>query len=510
MNQYNLIDEPWIPIRLRAGGRAELGIRETFARSREIGTLEDSSPLILAGLHRLLLAVLYRALEGPTSLDQARALFRDGLPMERIRTYLDRWYDRFWLFHTRWPFAQIPDFEPGEWRAWTVLAAEANADNAKVLFDHVDVQAPGEISPAAAARWLVATQTFSVSCGKSELAHTKTAPSATGAMVLPLGRNLEDSLLFALTPQNGAVQAMDLPVWEREPESVKVLKTGPRRAVQGLADRYTWRTRSIRLMAEPSGNVRRVAFASGVDAEEGEGRDPMLGYRIVESLGILPVQFRDRGLWRDFDSLLPGPKDEGNSPQVVRHAITLSKGKPDRFPRLTLALGQVNNKAKIEFWRMERFELPEALAGDGDLRTEIRSLLDRAEEAQRALWEGCSRFARNLMSRGERKPDPKDVRNFIEQMTPTPAYWSILEARFHELLLAYRLDRSEFEIRLQWLTSVRAALVESWDQHRKSVAGGDAWTLRALVKAEPPVLQELSALAREIRSLIPKSEKEDT
>ena len=154
----------------------------------QIAAIEDPSPLVVAALHRFLLAVLYRALEGPTDIDQAKALFREGLPGERITAYLDKWRDRFWLFDEKYPFGQIPTFEPTTWRAWMVLAAEHNADNAKVLFDHVDVDAPGTISGGAAARWILATQTFSVSCGKSELSHTGTAPSATAAMAMPLGR----------------------------------------------------------------------------------------------------------------------------------------------------------------------------------------------------------------------------------------------------------------------------------------------------------------------------------
>ena len=101
MNHFNLIDEPWIPARLLNGDRVELGVRDTLLRSREIATLEDPSPLVVAALHRFLLAVLYRALEGPSSFEQARALFREGLPEARIRAYLDTWRERFWLFHEK-------------------------------------------------------------------------------------------------------------------------------------------------------------------------------------------------------------------------------------------------------------------------------------------------------------------------------------------------------------------------------------------------------------------------
>lgn len=504
MSRYNLIDEKWIPVRFPDGTRDELGIHETLLRSKEITVIEDPSPLVVASLHRFLLAVLYRALEGPTDIDKAKDLFRTGLPGEKITAYLEKWRDRFWLFDEKYPFGQIPTFEPKAWRAWTVLAAEHNADNAKVLFDHVDVETPGTISEGAASRWMLATQTFSVSCGKSELSHTGTAPAATAAMVLPLGRDLQDTLLLSLIPQNREVTAADFPLWERNPELVGSLKEGIERAPSGLADQYTWRTRSIRLKTNDSGRIGKLAFASGVGNSSGDQTDPMLGYRIDDKKGKLPIQFRERGLWRDFDSLLP---DESHlAPEVIEHAMRLTRSNRDRFPRSVMVLGQVNNKAKIEYWRMERFVLPEALVGDCSIRTDIRQLLTDAEETQKSLWLACRSFARNLLGRGDHEPAGNDIRRFVEQMPVNSWYWSTLESRFHEILSEYTLDRDPDDIRYQWLKSVRDTLVAAWDQHRASVSMGDVWSIRAFIKAERPVLLKRKELNDEILKLEPQKE----
>ncbi len=508
MSRFNLIDEKWIPVRFPDGTRDELGIRDTLLRSGAVEAIEDPSPLVTAGLHRFLLAVLYRAMEGPTDIDQAGALFKSGLPGERITAYLEKWRDRFWLFHERYPFGQVPAFTPRVWRAWTVLAAEHNADNAKVLFDHVDVGNPGDISEGAAARWITATQTFSVSCGKSELSHTGTAPSATAALVLPLGWNLQDTLLFCLVPQNREVSSADLPVWERTPESLDVLRSGFKRLPGGIADRYTWRARSICLEANGSGRVERLAFASGVgDASESQ-TDPMVGYRIEKDRGRLPVQFRERGFWRDFDSLLP---DGSNlAPGVIQHAVELTRSDRERFPRAVMVLGQANNKAKIEYWRMERFALPEALAGDGSIREEVRQLLSRAEETQKSLWTACSSFARDLLSRGGRKPAAEDIKSFVKQMAVNDWYWSTLESRFHEVLRDYTIDREPDDVLYCWLKSVRDTLRKAWEQHSASVSIGDAWAIRALVKADGPVRRKLKELEEQIVKLEPLNrEKED-
>lgn len=495
-SRINLIDEAWIPVRKLNGERAELGIRDTLLRAKEIAAIEDDSPLVVAALHRFLLAVLYRALEGPTDIDQAKAWFNSGLPADQIDAYLERWRHRFWLFDEKNPFFQIPDYEPKTWRAWTALAAEHNADNAKVLFDHVDVTRPYAVPAAAAARWLLAVQTFALGGGNSDFRYTKSAPSATAVIVLPLGHQLEDTLMLNFVPQNRAVLAGDLPVWEREPESLTSLKAGVERATAGNADRYTWRTRSVRLHDDESGGVSAVAFASGLESASIDSFDPMLGYRIDEKKGKLPVQFRERGLWRDFDSLLP---DEAKlAPEVIEHATALARTDRARFPRSVMVLGQSNNKAKIEYWRLERFALPEALLVKHSIRSEIHQLLSDAEENQAALRRACHSYARDLLSRGERNPDAKDIRRAIEQIPATAMYWSALEAEFHDVLGGYSADSDPDVIRLTWLKAIRSTLRDAWRQHANSVSTSDAWTIRALVRAESPINKQLGVLNTEI------------
>lgn len=514
MSEFNLIDEAWIPVRKLDGERVELGIRDTLLKAKEIAVIEDPSPLVTAALYRFLLAVLYRALNGPTDIDQARAWFKSGLPADKIDAYLECWRERFWLFDQQYPFFQIPDFEPKVWRAWTVLAAEHNADNAKVLFDHVDVTRAGSISPSAAARWLLAAQTFAFT-GNSEFGYSSFSPSVNAAMVIPLGNNLEDTLMLCLVDQNRDALKGDKPLWEMEPISVQHLEKGVPRSLMGHAQLYTWASRAIRLRNAGDG-VAHVAFAAGIrvidacgDAQKDKTKDgkknkkavsftdPMAAYHVDKESGKQVRRFSERGLWRDFDSLLPDGADL--APAVIEHATALTRSDRTRFPRSVMVLGQSNNKAKIEFWRLERFALPEALLGDRSIRTEIHQLLTDAETNQQALWRACKSFARDLLSRGERTPDAKDISRFVDQMPVSAAYWSTLEAAFHDVLRHYTAESDPDAIRLAWLKTVRSILRDAWQRHAASVATSDAWAIRALVRAEAHVNRQISALNKEIQ-----------
>jgi len=162
--------------------------------------------------------------------------------------------------------------------------------------------------------------------------------------------------------------------------------------------------------------------------------------------------------------------------------------------------------ANVDFWRMENYTLPEALAGDRFIRTEIRQFLKDAEDTQKSLWLACRSYARDLLSRGDREPVGKDITGFVEQMPVNSWYWSTLEICFHEMLREYTLNRDPDDIRCQWLKSVRNTLRTAWEHHRASVSMGDTWAIRAFVKAEGPVRSKLKELKEEIMKLEPEKE----
>lgn len=501
MSRFNLIDEKWIPVRFPDGTRYELGIRDTLLRAKEIAAIEDSSPLVVAALHRFLLAVLYRALEGPTDIDQAKALFKEGLPSEKITVYLEKWRNRFSLFDEKYPFGQNPNVPKNEIEPWTKLTAEFNATSNKVLFDHTDTKNPGARKPKECARWLLSTMSFSLSGGRGYYP----SPSPNAMMCIPLGRNLHQTLCYSLVHYpNRNVMSGDSALWEREP---KMLPLGtPKQMATGYADLYSWQSRMILLEKLPSGEVAVTRFVAGQGFDNPSSNpDPMQPYKADKTHGKLPVQFReDRGTWRDFDSLLPDntslPDDTSLAPLTIQNAIRLSGRRIDSMPQSVMVLGLRYEppSANVDFWRMERYALPGALSGEHYVRVEIKKLLSEAEDAQRSLWSACSSFARDLLSRGDRNPDSKDIKKFVKQMSANSWYWSTLESRFHEILREYTLDRDSKDIRLQWLKSIRDTLKSAWAQHSATVTMSDAWTIRALIKAEKTVEDKLKELNKEI------------
>ncbi len=504
MSRFNLIDEKWIPVRFPDGSRGELGIQDVLLRAKDIAAIEDPSPLVVAALHRFLLAVLYRALAGPTDIDQAKTLFKSGFPNDKITAYLDKWRDRFWLFDETYPFGQNPNVPKKEIEPWTKLAPEYNATSNKVLFDHTDTRNPGFRQPKECARWLIATMNFSLSGGRGYYP----SPSPNAVMCIPLGRNLQSTLCCNLVPYpNREVMRTDTALWERDPQKLPL--EHPKRTVVGYADLFTWQARMIRLEERSPLGIEQIGFVAGLGFERTEqDADPMQPHKVNKERGRLPVQFReDRGAWRDFDSLLPDA--EGHAPLTIQHALRLAGRETDLLPKAMLVLGlrYTPPNANVDFWRMEQFAIPECLATKQGMRSEVAALLTHAEETQKALWLACRSYARDLLSQGERDPDKSDIANFIKQMPLHASYWSTLESRFHESLGDYTIGHDSDDILCQWLKSVKDALRMAWEQHRASASMGDAWAIRAVVKAEGPIRAKLKELDEEIRKFTPAMEE---
>lgn len=111
MAEFNLIDEEWIPCITLDGRSKEFGIQDTLLKAHELREICDDSPLVTVSIHRLLLAILYRAFQGPTGMGQWKALFASASfnGNKSITEYLDKdkWYDRFFLFDDDHPFMQV-------------------------------------------------------------------------------------------------------------------------------------------------------------------------------------------------------------------------------------------------------------------------------------------------------------------------------------------------------------------------------------------------------------------
>ena len=454
LHSFNLIDKPWIPVIGLDGMIKEASLHETIANAHQLRELSGESPLVIVALHRLLLAILHHRF-GPNSPQAWGELWSHqskGFTMETIDNYFadPKIYDRFDLFHPERPFMQMADnrVQP---KTITAMIHDLASGNNATLFDH-HTDADGiALTPAQAARYLLAAQAFGLA-GLSGLDEKFSyAPCVGGVIFLVQGETLFETLLLNLIkypPAEDLFPAQsdqDAPVWEQDDPFARD-STFPR----GYVDYLTWQNRRIKLIPpdEQSGDglVRQITMAPGLKLD-GEVREPMKLYRrLAADRPLMALRFsEDRALWRDSSALfrlLPNDKTDFQPPHALtwnRDLVYRHRYLPER-PRRIFALGMANDQAKTEFFRSERMPLHPRYLEDSTVVDALETLLKLAETVSNQLWGATNTLACYLVKpdydpqNAKSKPKREDLDPLLGSWGALRYYWAQLETPFYQVL----------------------------------------------------------------------------
>jgi len=486
---FNVLDEPWIPVRTHDGSVREVGLKEAFRHASGYSGLAETSPPNLIALYRLLFAVLHRALAtqyGPwTSTDRAR-WFREGLPQDVVQSYLEKWRDRFWLFHPTHPFMQVAALAEAEetrnkHKPVGQLALESSTGNMVLLFDHSLDDRPTAMTYASACRSLLGLCQFTPGgLVKAVRDSDKAGPLANTAAVVPLGRNLSETLLMGLHPYD-AIRPNDLPAWERSPPGLDELRAPPSLAT-GPNDRYTRLARAVLLLPHTvSGEVRQIRFAAGLALEEDmNAPDPMACYRINKNEQPIRVTFTEgRAVWRDLPSLVPDASRANDIPPAIlgwAADLLMILGEWDiDVPILTAGLA--SDQAKLLRWRIERLVLPKAMLTNPDASAELRAQVRLAERRYRELNIFLSKMIVQTMPNPAHKDTLSRARQILEQSPASAEFFSAAERALPALMK--QIARGEVDTAVRsWQQALVEAAEDAWEAVRRSL-GDSPVVLRA-------------------------------
>ncbi|MCO7639223.1 type I-E CRISPR-associated protein Cse1/CasA [Pseudomonas sp. S 311-6] len=469
---FNLLDEPWLPVRLADGRIDALGLLDVFRRSGEITALADTAPPNLVAQYRLLLAILHRALtlalpEGWKDRDRAR-WYREGLPVEAIIEYLEHWRERFWLFHPEYPFMQVAALAEAEEtkdkkKPWTQIALASANGNTPVVFDHACDAIPTAISPSSVIGNLLGFLQFTPGGLVKTLRDSdKAGALANTAAVLPVGINLTQTLVLCLHPWRGSD---DAPAWEREPLAVSQLRAAPVLAT-GPNDRYTRQSRAVLLLRETDGSILWLHFAAGFALEEdANSPDSMASFR-VGSNGPVRLSFvAGRALWRDLPALVPNPSGTSQPAAVLSYALALHD-QLDPFEssyQPLLIAGLASDQAKLLRWRSESIVLPVALLEDADKARYLRELVEKAEDLFSDLRKLAVRMLAETLPDAGSKDTYTRARSILDASPFTTRYYATAERTLPELLGL--LGEGDFEQATErWHAILRSSALVAWEQ----------------------------------------------
>lgn len=463
---FNLLDQPWIPVRLRGGQVTELGLLALFERAGDIEALAETSPPNLVALHRLLLAVTHRALcRDPgrwTDADRAR-WWRTDLPVAPLHAYLEHWRERFWLFHPTEPFMQVAALETFErtadkFQPWTQLALEQINSFANHEIDACRHPA----HPGLLLRNMLGYMQF-VPGGTVQVIHYSdmAGPLFDSATTIVLGNSLSRTLLLNLHPWSAKSQN-DLPAWEKASPDIDLLLQSPTVAT-GPCSLYARRVRSVLLQQDPDGLVRQIRFGGGDRLQDDENLlDPMRTYQVRKN-GLSRLTFDDgRAIWRDLGSLLPDPtRSVTHAAAVLSWAINLLDLVGEEAVGFLVA-GLAAKKAKLIRWRMDFFVIPVAALSKEDIRLEMRRDIGNAEEVHDKLREMFVMMWATTMPQPEHSETRKKARGLVDGSAISSVYFSTVEQALPQWF--QKLGRGELgDAYLDWNRAVLQACLNAWN-----------------------------------------------
>lgn len=338
--EFNLLDEPWIRVMTEDCIVVERSLMQVLLNSHQYQRLAGELPTQDVALLRLLLAILQTVFyrvdpEGEddpiedraAAIRRWQALWNAGrFLVQPIRTYLETWKDRFWLFHQEHPFYQVPAAALGTKFKASKLNGELSESAHKMrLFPLRDGEEKETLSYAEAARWLVTLIGFDDSASTKKETGTGTGWLGDRVNVYAIGENLFETLMLNLVflKDGRYVWAENIPAWEQP-----TMTTAKKREIplpDNQAELLTLQSRRLILSREEN---RVTGFSStGGDFFGKEGRvnafsEQMTLWRAGKTPKNAVPQFVPasvdpwRQMWRDFEVIL-GRREDTHIPGVV-------------------------------------------------------------------------------------------------------------------------------------------------------------------------------------------------
>lgn len=318
----------------------ERSLMQVLLNSDQYQRLAGELPTQDVALLRLLLAILQTVFyrvdpEGEddpiedraAAIRRWQALWNAGrFPVQPIRTYLETWKDRFWLFHPEHPFYQVPAAAVGTKFKASKLNGELSESAHKMrLFPLRDGEEKETLSYAEAARWLVTLIGFDDSASTKKETGTGTGWLGDRVNVYAIGENLFETLILNLVflKDGKYVWAENIPAWEQP-----TMTTAKKREIplpDNQAELLTLQSRRLILSREEN---RVTGFSStGGDFFGKEGRvnafsEQMTLWRACKTPKNAVPQFVPasvdpwRQMWRDFEVIL-GRREDTHIPGGV-------------------------------------------------------------------------------------------------------------------------------------------------------------------------------------------------
>ena len=375
--EFNLLDEPWIRVMLPDCAVREVSLLEALTQAHAFSALAGELPTQDMAILRVLLAVLHTVFsrtdadgrprpveDKDDALGRWQALWAlRRFPEEPVRAYLEKWRERFYLFHPERPFYQVAQAANGtEFTAAKLNGAISESSNKIRLFPMRAGAEKNRLSYAEAARWLIYLNGFDDTSAKPK---QKNLPSPGAGwlgklgLIVAQGENLFETLMLNLVMLSDQDEPWgeNRPVWELErPRTQERCEIS---MPDNQAELLTLQSRRLLLQREGQWVTGYRLLGGDFFNKVNAYAEQMTLWTHVPGKGSQPPYDQPRRhdpgrqIWREFPAIAGGnpngdEKADGRVPGVVYWQKTLQY------------------EEKLEQTRMARFKIAGVQFGDKD------------------------------------------------------------------------------------------------------------------------------------------------
>lgn len=338
--EFCLLDEGWIKVLDEDFHIKEVSLCELFANAhryqRLAGETATQDAAVLRVLLAIVLTVFYRTdadgyednvldYDEPEEeiLNRWKKYYDKGRFCERaFSAYLERYRERFYLFHPEFPFWQVPDLILGTYGTDCPVKCilgnikESISSLTKHHFSVIDSKYIQSIKFPEVTRWLIHLNAY-----HGTIKRTKPAPGTRDdvkfgwlgqiGLIYVNGGNLFEQILLNLCALRDGETAWENPnpIWEQQ-------EIDTRRGIKismpdNLPQLYTIQSRRIKLVREGK-EVTQFSFMGGDYFEsENDITEQMTLYKEKEGYCLPQNHSREKYAWREFSSLFKGDRVPG-------------------------------------------------------------------------------------------------------------------------------------------------------------------------------------------------------
>ena len=326
--EFNLIDEPWIRVIDNNCNISEVSLREVIVNAHEYKSLSGELPTQDIAVMRLILAVLHTVIsrydetgalnyledDEDDALDRWKAWWDNGkFPESAVSDYLEKWHERFWLFHPERPFYQVAGLQSGTDYDSPKLNGEISESSNKIrLFSCYSGAFKKTMSYSQAVRWLLYLNAYDDTSskptkeGKEKAGGSLPSPGVGWlgklGLIFLIGRNLFETLMLNIIMINkDEVQCSQKPLWERNTvaDSERVEIAMP----DNLSELYTLQSRRVLLNRNGNEVVSYKLLGGDFFEKENAFYEPMTVWRTpkTENEAATPKRHdSSKQMWREF------------------------------------------------------------------------------------------------------------------------------------------------------------------------------------------------------------------